>query len=95
MSEDLNREYTQRSRSFLYAALGATVAAMVGRDRIRFYENGVVSLNLPVSAQAIGARATRTTHPRVLNGFAELFTCCPASRSGWRTGSRGGQKRTP
>jgi hypothetical protein len=71
----LGREYTQRSRSFVYAALGATIARMIGLDRIRFYENGVVSLNLPPSAQVVGARATRTTHPRVLNGFAKLISC--------------------
>jgi hypothetical protein len=70
----LGREYTQRSRSFLYASLAATVASMIGLSRLRFYENGVVSLNLPLSAQVVGARATRTTHPQVLNGFARLFS---------------------
>lgn len=70
----LGREYTQRSRSFLYAALGGTVARMFGLSRIRFYENGVVSFNLPVSAQVVGSRATRTTHPQVINGFAGLLS---------------------
>src|SRR5262249_8930861 len=42
--------------------------------RIRFFENGVVSLNLPISEQVVGARATRTTHPQVLDGFATLFS---------------------
>jgi hypothetical protein len=69
----LGREYTQRTRSFLYAALGATIASMVGLQRLRFYENGIVSLNLPPSPQVVGARATRTTHPQFLNGFAELL----------------------
>ncbi len=69
----LDREYTQRTRSFLYAALAAVVALAFGRRRIRFYENGVVSLNLPISEQVIGARATRTTHPQVLSGYASLF----------------------
>ncbi|MBN2291558.1 MAG: 7-cyano-7-deazaguanine synthase [Pirellulales bacterium] len=73
-AKSLGREYTQRSRSFLYASLGATVAQMFGLDRIRFYENGVVSFNLPVSAQVVGARATRTTHPQVINGFAKLLS---------------------
>ena len=59
------REHTQRSRTFLYAALAATVARVFGLSRIRFYENGVVGLNLPISEQAVGARATRTTHPQV------------------------------
>ena len=70
----LGREYTQRSRSFLFAALGAVVARLFDLWRIRFYENGVVSINLPISAQVVGGRATRTTHPRVLNGFAEIFS---------------------
>jgi hypothetical protein len=69
----LDREYTQRSRSFLYAALAAVVARAFGLRRIRFYENGVVSLNLPISEQVVGGRATRTTHPQVLNGYASLF----------------------
>ena len=70
----LGREFTQRSRSFLFAALGAVVARLFELWRIRFYENGVVSINLPISAQVVGGRATRTTHPRVLNGFAEIFS---------------------
>jgi hypothetical protein len=37
-------------------------------------ENGVISLNLPPVAQVIGARATRTTHPRSLNSFSKLFS---------------------
>lgn len=70
----LGKEYTQRARSFLYAALGATVAMMVRVKRLRFYENGIVSLNLPVCAQVVGGRATRTTHPKVLAGLQELLT---------------------
>lgn len=70
----LGREYTQRSRTFLYAALAAAVAIVFNLRRIRFYENGTVSLNLPISEQVIGARATRTTHPQGLNGFANLFS---------------------
>jgi hypothetical protein len=73
-AEALGREYTQRSRSFLFASLGTTVASLIGLDRLRFYENGVVSLNLPLSAQVVGARASRTTHPRVLAGFGRLFS---------------------
>jgi len=73
-SKILGREYTQRSRSFLYAALGATIAQMFNLRRIRFYENGVISFNLPISAQVVGARATRTTHPQVINGFENIFS---------------------
>lgn len=72
--KSLGREYTQRSRSFLFASLGATVAQIFNLRRIRFYENGVISFNLPISGQVVGARATRTTHPQVINGFAKIFS---------------------
>ena len=53
---------------------GAVVARIFDLWRIRFYENGVVSINLPISPQVVGGRATRTTHPQVLNGFSEIFS---------------------
>ncbi|MDR2012006.1 MAG: 7-cyano-7-deazaguanine synthase [Rhodanobacter sp.] len=70
----MNREYTQRSRSFLFVSIGATIAKMLGLNSVRFYENGVITLNLPVCAQVVGGRATRTTHPRVMRGFQEILT---------------------
>ena len=70
----LGREPTHRTRSFLFAALGVVTARMFDRDSIRFFENGVVSLNLPPVAQVVGARATRTTHPQTLAGFQSLFS---------------------
>jgi len=73
-AKSLGKEYTQRTRSFLFASLGATVAQMLGLSSLRFYENGVVSLNLPLCGQAVGGRASRTTHPRVLAGFSQLFS---------------------
>ena len=76
----LGREYTQRSRSFLYMALGSTVAQIVGLSRVRFYENGIVSFNLPPSPQVVGARATRTTHPRVIDGFSRIISTLAGKR---------------
>jgi hypothetical protein len=67
-------EHTQRTRSFLFGAFGVLFAHMIGLPRLRFYENGVVSLNLPLSAQVVGARASRTTHPGVLAGLGRLFS---------------------
>ncbi|HVT29803.1 MAG TPA: 7-cyano-7-deazaguanine synthase [Lacipirellulaceae bacterium] len=72
--KNLGREYTQRTRSFLFAALGSTVARMLGTRSLQFFENGVVSMNLPVCAQVVGGRATRTTHPRVLADMSALFS---------------------
>lgn len=72
--KEIGREYTQRSRSFLFASLGAVIAKSLNLKRIRFYENGVVSLNMPISPQVIGGRATRTTHPQVIGGLSDLFS---------------------
>ena len=71
--KELGREYTQRTRSFLYASLAAVVAGLFGIRKIRFYENGVTSLNLPIAPQVVSTRATRTTHPMVLSGFTRLL----------------------
>lgn len=57
------KETTQRSRTFLYAALGFVLAEMLGGVPLRFYENGPVSVNLPITEQFVGASATRSTHP--------------------------------
>ena len=76
----LGREYTQRSRSFLYMALGSTVAQIVGLSRVRFYENGIVSFNLPPSPQVVGSRATRTTHPKVIDGFSRVISIVSGNR---------------
>ena len=72
--ESLGKEPTQRTRSFLFTALGALVAHSIQADGIRFYENGVVSLNLPVAQEALRARASRTTHPIALHLLASLCT---------------------
>lgn len=73
-NKKLNREYTQRTRSFLFACIGATVARLLGLSSIYFYENGVISLNLPVCAQVVGGRATRTTHPKAIKGFEQILS---------------------
>lgn len=67
-------EYTQRTRSFLFACIGLVVARMSGKDGFSFYENGVVSINPPLAGDVVGGRATRTTHPRVLRGLEDLFS---------------------
>jgi len=68
------KESTQRTRSFLFVALGTLVAQSVHADGVRFYENGVVSLNLPIAQEALQARASRTTHPAALYLFSSLCT---------------------
>ena len=73
-------EFTQRTRSFLFACLGLVIARMSGKDGFSFYENGVVGINPPLAGDVVGGRATRTTHPRVLRGLEALFSTlleCP------------------
>lgn len=65
--ERFGREPTQRTRSFLFAALGTLVAQSIEAQGIRFYENGVLSVNLPLAEEALRARASRTTHPVTLH----------------------------
>jgi hypothetical protein len=74
----LGREPTQRTRSFLYAALGTVVAEPVQAGGVRFFENGIVSLNLPVADEVIRARASRTTHPIALHLLQSLCSAVTA-----------------
>jgi 7-cyano-7-deazaguanine synthase in queuosine biosynthesis len=70
--EGFGRESTQRTRSFLFAALGTLVAQSIDAGGIRFYENGVLSVNLPVAEEVLRARASRTTHPVALHLLSSL-----------------------
>jgi hypothetical protein len=74
LKSGVSNEPTHRTRSFLFAALGAATARCFGVNRICFFENGIMSLNLPPVAQVVGARATRTTHPQALAGFRRVLT---------------------
>ena len=68
------REETQRSRSFLYAAIAAVVAFTYESRDFFFFENGVTSLNLPRRQDLLNSRASRTTHPQTIGRLAQFFT---------------------
>lgn len=70
----LTRETSQRTRSFLYASLGTIVASIFGLNRVRFYENGVISCNLSFDGQTLQARSTRVTHPKFLSLLSQLVS---------------------
>ncbi|OWK39417.1 hypothetical protein FRUB_05980 [Fimbriiglobus ruber] len=74
LADGVATAHTQRSRSFLFAAVGGVIARRVGLSELRFYENGIISLNLPISPQVIGGRASRTTHPQALARLARLLS---------------------
>ena len=67
------RDSTQRSRTLLFSALGHAVAQAFGARRVSFFENGIVSHNLPLSPQIVGTMATRTTHPLALRNIDRLI----------------------
>jgi 7-cyano-7-deazaguanine synthase in queuosine biosynthesis len=66
------KESTQRSRSFLYASLGAIVAAQLSIHDVFFADNGIVSVNLSKSPQLVGTLSSRSTHPKYIYKFQEL-----------------------
>ena len=66
------REYSQRTRSFLFWSLALAVGQSVNAGGMTFFENGVVSLNLPIADQVLRARASRTTHPITLEMLQHL-----------------------
>jgi 7-cyano-7-deazaguanine synthase in queuosine biosynthesis len=72
-SEALSHDYTQRSRTFLFGALAASVAHTLGLPAVTFYENGITSMNLIAPEQLTGARASRTCHPAALRRMETLF----------------------
>ncbi|MFH1373380.1 MAG: 7-cyano-7-deazaguanine synthase [bacterium] len=73
-AEKLTKDTHQRTRSFLYASLAASLAHMHNLSKVYFYENGITSSNLAIAPSALGARTSRTTHPQVLKGFSRLLS---------------------
>ncbi|MDR3404780.1 MAG: hypothetical protein P4L99_19910 [Chthoniobacter sp.] len=68
------REDTQRSRSFLFLALGALTGSSLRKDTTLYVpENGLISLNVPLDYLRVGAQSTRTTHPYFMARFQELL----------------------
>jgi hypothetical protein len=68
-------ESTQRSRSFLFFALGVLAASGMGRSRTLYVpENGLIALNVALDPLRLGALSTRTTHPFYMARVNELLT---------------------
>lgn len=83
--KQLTRDYDQRCRSFVFASLGAIVAGGLGLDGFRVCENGITSLNLPISPQIVGpGRAGRST-PRPWPGSSACSPRCGDGRFAWKT----------
>jgi 7-cyano-7-deazaguanine synthase in queuosine biosynthesis len=66
------REYTQRSRSFLYLSLGMLIALEIGARRMFVFENGVLAINIPITQSRVYGN-TRTTHPDFIARYSNLI----------------------
>ncbi|MDP9369500.1 MAG: 7-cyano-7-deazaguanine synthase [Chloroflexota bacterium] len=62
-------ESSQRTRGFLFACLGAAVAAHLRVATVLLPENGYVSISPRINDQLVGALASRGTHPKFLALF--------------------------
>lgn len=56
-------ELTTRSRSFYFFMHGVAMADIYNTSELIIPENGVISLNIPLTWSRIGSSSTRTTHP--------------------------------
>ena len=61
-----SEETSQRSRAFLFIAVGAAVADAYQVSRLEMYESGVGAINAPLLAGMEGLQATRGSHPHFL-----------------------------
>jgi hypothetical protein len=67
-------EASQRSRSFLFLSLSAAVASTdSNRIPLHVYENGLISLNVPLAPNRGGGLSTRTTHPHFLSTYQDIL----------------------
>jgi hypothetical protein len=88
-------EPSSRSRSLLFVAYGvlaatALVAAGATPESVYVPENGLISINPPLTRRRIGSLSTRTTHPFFIGSLSGILdrvglTVPLKNRYGWRT----------
>jgi hypothetical protein len=67
-------EQSMRSRSFLFLSLGVLVStALAHQPPLVVAENGLISLNIPLTPSRMGSLSTRTTHPFFVKSFQNLL----------------------
>lgn len=68
------KEDSSRARSFLFLGLGLAIANGLG-DNIELIvpENGLISLNVPLTQTRLSSHSTRTTHPYYLSLFRKII----------------------
>lgn len=67
-------ESTMRARSLLFLSLGTAVASALNSGAPLYVpENGLISLNVPLTFGRAGTHSTRTTHPYTIHLFRRLL----------------------
>jgi len=68
------KEGTSRARSFLFLALGLNITSIapVSLDLV-VPENGLISLNVPLTDTRLSSHSTRTTHPHYFDLFRSVL----------------------
>lgn len=77
-------EKSQRSRSFLFLAVGAMMACVAGSEAVFINENGPMAIHVPMTAARIGSLSTHTAAPAVLErveSLAQVVLGCPVTIS--------------
>jgi 7-cyano-7-deazaguanine synthase in queuosine biosynthesis len=67
-------ETSQRTRAFLFSAMGGVAASLVGASAVEVFESGVGVVNLPFMAGMIGSRMTRSCHPAFYRSMSRLVS---------------------
>lgn len=65
-------EASSRTRSIVFFAYGALAASGLGGE-LYVPENGLISINPPLTPRRVGALSTRTTHPHFLASLQKIF----------------------
>lgn len=67
-------EPSMRSRSILFLSLGTFMASLFSDEvPLVVAENGLISLNVPLTSARIGSLSTRTTHPHFIALYRKLL----------------------
>lgn len=70
---DAAKESSSRARSFLFLGLGLAIAnALEDNIDLIVPENGLISLNVPLTQTRLSSHSTRTTHPYYLSLFRKI-----------------------
>lgn len=68
------KEGTSRARSFLFLTLGLSIASIAGVPLdLEVPENGLISLNVPLTDTRLSSHSTRTTHPHYFALFRSVL----------------------